>query len=393
MTDETHRTGGVLRARQGGHARVGYAELFFDLVFVFAVTQLSHRLLGHLTPVGAVETGMLLLAVWWCWVYTAWVTNWLDPENPAVRLLLFALMAAGLLLAIAIPEAFGDRGALFALTFVGIQVGRSAAVAWMMRRADPANMRNFLRIALWSAAAGVFWIWGGFGGDHARMALWAVALLIEYSAPALGFRVPGLGRSTTADWKVEGGHMAERCGLFIIIALGETVLLTGATFAETSWTAATGTGFAAAFVAVVAMWWIYFNIGAERASDHFMHADDPGRIARLAYTYLHLPIVAGIILFAAAVELVLAHPHGHGTAMMAFCILGGAGLYLFGNLLFKLATAGWPPLSHMVGLGLILALVPAVAVMPPVSLLASVTAVLLLVALWETISLRGCRPA
>src|SRR5499426_2596352 len=117
---------GLFRARSAhGHHRVTFVELFFDLVFVFAVTQLSHGLLAHLTPLGALQTGLLMLAVWWAWIDTAWITNWLDPEKPAVRLMLFALMLAGLVLSSSIPRAFEDRGLTFAFAYVVLQVGRA----------------------------------------------------------------------------------------------------------------------------------------------------------------------------------------------------------------------------------------------------------------------------
>ncbi len=377
----------LLRTRDGHHARVGFAELFFDLVFVFAVTQLSHSLLAHLSPLGVLETAMLFLAVWWSWIFTAWVTNWLDPETAGVRLLLFALMAVGLVLAMAIPEAFGKRGLAFALAYAASQAGRAAVVAWIMRGIDSANSRNFVRIALWGVAGGAFWVAGALADPHARLLWWAAALVVEYLGPASGFRVPGMGRSTTRDWSVEGGHLAERCGLFLIIALGESILITGATFAGGAWDAPRSAGFAAAFVGAVAMWWIYFNVGAERATRRFTADADPGRIARLAYTYLHIPIVAGVVLAAAGDELVLAHPAGHADPMATLCILGGPALFLLGTTLFKRATAGWPPLSHIVGLGLFAALAAGSTALAPVLLAALGSAVLVLVAIWETRSL------
>lgn len=274
-----------LRAR-GGHedSRVTTIELFYDLVFVFAITQLSHGLLEHLSPLGALQTAVLMLAVLWAWIDTAWITNWLDPERTAVRLMLFALMLAGLVLSASIPKAFEERALAFALSFAAIQLGRSLFMLWALRNHDASNFRNFVRIILWQGSAALFWIAGAFAHGPGRLTLWAVAVGIETSAPVLGFWVPRLGRSTTADWTVEGGHMAERCGLFVIIALGESVLVTGATFASLSWTAEHIGAFLVAFAGSVAMWVIYFNIGAERASRLIASSDDPGRLARSGYT-------------------------------------------------------------------------------------------------------------
>ena len=145
-----------------------------------------------------------------------------------------------------------------------MQVGRSLFMVWALKGHSPGNYRNFQRIVCWLALSAVFWIAGAFAQGDMRFALWAVALVIEYVAPSLGFWTPGLGASTTSDWDVEGGHLAERCGLFVIIALGESVLVTGATFAKLPWTPVTVASFLVAFVGSVAMWWIYFNIGAER---------------------------------------------------------------------------------------------------------------------------------
>ena len=386
MAGETHN---LLRERSGHQgSRVTPVELFFDLVFVFAITQLSHFLLEHSTLVGAVHTALLLMAVWWVWIFTSWATNWLDPERTAVRLMLFILMLAGLVLSTSIPEAFGAKGLAFAGAYVFMQVGRGLFTMWAMRT-SPGNYRNFQRINAWLIFASVFWIAGAFVGTEARLGLWAIALFIEFVSPSLGFWTPGLGRSSTADWDIEGSHMAERCGLFVIIALGESILVTGAKFGNLPWTATTVAAFVVAFVGSVTMWWLYFNIAAERASRRIADAGDPGRIARLAYTYVHLLLVAGIILVAVGDELVLAHPTGHTDLKTAAILLSGPALYLLGNFLFKQATTkGRTALSHLIGLLLLAAVAPLSLVVQPLAFSAATTAVLVLVAVWETLSLR-----
>ena len=379
-----------LRVRHGHeHSRVTFVELFFDLVFVFAVTQLSHGLLHHLTPLGALQTGMLMLAVWWAWIDTAWITNWLDPQRPAVRLLLFALMLAGLVLSSSIPKAFEDRALPFALAYLLMQTGRNLFMLWALKNHDPGNYRNFLRITLWHAAAAPFWLAGCWDTGPSRLAWWAVAVAIESVAPIAGFWLPWLGRSTTTDWTVEGGHMAERCGLFIIIALGESILVTGANFAGATWTAEHIGAFLGAFAGSVAMWAVYFNVGAERASRLIAASDDPGRMARSGYTYFHILIVAGIIVVAVGDELVLHHPSGHVDTKTALVLLGGPAMYLLGNALFKRLSAPYFPLSHLVGLSLLALLAPGSALGTPLTMSAATTAVLIIVAVWEAISLRG----
>ena len=379
----------LLRDRSQHDARVSSVELFFDLVFVFAITQLSHRLLADFTVIGVLQSTILFLGVWWVWIYTAWVTNWLDPERIPVRVLLFVLMVAGLFVSMAIPDAFGQRGLIFASAYVAMQVGRSLFMLAALYGRDANNFRNFQRITLWLATSGLFWLAGGLSEEGGRLILWSIALLLEYMGPSLGFRVPGLGRSSTLDWNVEGHHLAERCGLFIIIALGESILVTGATFATTQWDAATTGAFAAAVSSSIAMWWIYFNIGAERATHKIALSEDPGRLARLAYTYIHLFIVAGIIVSAASDELVLAHPTGHIPTATATAVLAAAATFLAGNLLFKRATYHLWPFSHLVGLALLAVLACTIQWLTPVLLSLCASAILVIVAVWETRSLRG----
>jgi low temperature requirement protein LtrA len=372
-----------------GAGRVAFVELFYDLVFVFAITQLSHLLLHHYTLLGAVETGLLMLAVWWVWIYTTWALNWLDPARGPVRVMIYASMLLGLFMSMSVPEAFGERGPAFALSFVAMQLGRSlfTAWAWSFTAEQASHRRNFLRISAWMAGSGVFWIAGGLAHGGGRLALWVVALGIEYLGPWARFRTPGLGVSTTADWDVRGEHMAERCGLFVIICLGETLLISGATFAGMAWSGEGIVAFLVNFLGSVAMWWLYFHIGQARASHLIEHSEDPGRVARVAFTYAHIPIIAGIVVSAVAAELVIAHPGGRTSWGAAASILGGPALFLAGNHWFKALTARWPPLSHMVGLGLFALSLAAVPWLSPLGLSAVALAILVLVAVWEWISL------
>lgn len=375
--------GDLLRTRDGGHARVGFVELFFDLVFVFAITQISHTLLEHLTWLGALQAAMLLGAVWWAWIDTSWITNWLDPERTPVRIMLFALMAAGLVLSTSLPGAFGDKGLIFACAFAAFQVGRGL-FALRAVRGDPALRDNFQRICVWAGVGGLLWIAGGLAEGQARLILWLIALLAEFAAPALYFWVPGLGRSHTSDWKVEGGHIAERVGLFIIICLGETLLVTGATFAGLVWSAPVDLAFATAFLSTLAMWWIYFSAAHDAAAEEIERSDDPGRIARAAYTYGPILIVAGIVATAVGDELILKHPEGHVSPEAAAVLIGGPLLFMLGSVTAKYAVWGkWSPvrLTGVAGLGALALVVPYVT---PLALAASATGVLIAVAGWET---------
>ena len=370
-------------------ARVTNAELFFDLVFVFAVTQLSHTLLHHFTPLGAVQVTLLFLAVWWVWVYTTWVTNWLDPEQTPVRILLFLLMLGGLVLSMSIPKAFEERGLWFAGAYATMQIGRTAF--WLLATPKHRTLvrHNAIRILAWLCFSAVFWILGGLAEGEMRLYFWIVALAIEYVSAAVRFWTPGLGFSSVEAWAVEGGHMAERCAGFIIIALGEAIVVQGATFAELTWTPENVTAFLSALTGSIAMWWIYFHKGAEAGSEKLAKSAESGRLARLAYTYLHMPIVGGIILTAVADELVLKHPGGHSDTKTVICAVGGPLLFLVGTILFKHAIRGFLQLSHGIGIIAFAATGLFGRDLSPLWLSILTTAIMITVAVWESMSLRS----
>jgi low temperature requirement protein LtrA len=371
------------------HSRVTYAELFFDLVFVYAVTQISHALLANFTPIGAVHVTLLFLAVWWVWVFTSWITNWLDPEKTPVRLLLFALTLGGLVLSTSIPSAFDGRGLWFAIAYAAMQVGKTVFLWIVTPSSRPPARMNAVRITTWLAVSAIFWIAGGLMEGQSRLALWAIALAIEYVSPVVRFWIPRYGASSIADWVVEGGHMAERCAGFIIIALGESIVVTGATFADLTWTTDNVVAFASAFVGSLAMWWIYFHKGAEAGSEQISRSSEPGRLARLAYTYLHMPIVAGIIVTAVADELVLKHPTGHSDLKTVLSAIGGPLLFLFGTILFKHSFRGFLQLSHGVGIIALCVLAWFAGGLSPLMLSIITSAIMIVVAVWESISLRS----
>jgi low temperature requirement protein LtrA len=328
------------------------------------------------------------MAVWWAWIFTAWVTNWLDPERTPVRIMLLVVMVVGMVMTMSIPKAFGERGLIFALAFVAIQLGRSLFTAWAMR-GHPFQSRNFTRISAWFVASGVLWIAGGLAEGGARLALWGGALALEYISPALGFWTPGLGRARAEEWDVEGGHLAERCALFTIIALGESILVMGATTATLAWTPVVIAAFLAAFAGSLAMWWIYFSFMAEAASEAISHAKNPGRVAREAYTYIHLLPIAGVIVTAVADEWTIHHPLGHTDLKTALALVGGPFLFLLGGVLFKRAVfRAWSP-AQVAGL-LALAVLGAFSLaLSPLVLSIATTAVLLGVSVREGLARRS----
>jgi len=369
--------------------RATYIELFFDLVFVLAITQLAQLLAANLTPTGALETMVLFVGLWWLWMNTSWATNWLDPDTAPVRLMLMTMMLVGLFLATSIPKAFEVRGEVVAAAFVAMQLGRTLFMLWAVRDVHAGTHANFKRIAVWQSVSGLVWIAGGIADGPWRLALWGAAVAIETAGPACYFWVPVMGASSSTDWDISGSHMSERCALFVIIALGETLLVSGVSFVDLPRDAKTVAALVSTFVAAATMWWIYFDVGAHRGAKQMEESDDPGRIARNAYSYFHLPLVAGIIVLAVGDKKVLADPDNPSTTAFALVTLGGVALFLIGTMFFKRETSRMAsvPLSHRVGVGMLLALVPLVPYLQAVTLHWAATATLIVVAVWERISI------
>jgi low temperature requirement protein LtrA len=329
-----------LRRDAGVEQRTTTLELFYDLVFVFAVTQVSHLLLEHLTWEGAGQAAMVLLVVWWSWNYTTWVTNELDPESIVVRLLLIALMLGSLLMAIAIPDAFGDKALLFAGSYVGIQVGRHLFLTFVAAEGGTIERQRAGRILVWFLAAGALWLAGAIADDGARTVLWLAALALDYGAPLVTFWVPARERLRPEAWDVGTAHFAERFQLFIIIALGETIVITGATTADLELTTARVAALGLAFLATAALWWLYFNLVANIAQRRLAQAENRTLLARDAYTYLHVVIVAGILLSAVGDELVIAHPTEELPDPEVIAVVCGPALYLLAHVLLRLRMTG-----------------------------------------------------
>jgi low temperature requirement protein LtrA len=328
----------VLRARDNGSPAVTNMELFFDLVYVFAITQLSEALSGNHTARGALETLILFLAVWWAWNYTAWATNWIDPDRAPVALLMVVLMAISLVMSAAIPRAFADRAVPFAVAYVLLQVVRSGFMVWAFARGgrDRVMRRNFAQLLAWSAIAGVVWILGALLNGDARLIVWLIALAVDLGAPMHGFRLPGIGATPMEQWTLAGAHLAERCQLVLMIALGESVLRVGLTFAQQSGSLSVDVAFVAGFIASAALWATYFLRHAERGATAIAgSAEQAARVGRAAYTYAHAVMVAGVIVVAVAIGFTIEHPsEGVGTAV-GLTMLGGPALYLAGLVLFK----------------------------------------------------------
>ncbi len=383
-----------LRKEDADSTKASFPELFFDLVFVFALIQLSQTLASDFSLGIAFDALIFIFALWWVWIHTTWVTNLLDAEVVAVRLLLFGLMFLGIVLAIALPKAFDEAGLVFALAYVAMQLSRSLFALYAFKGVDADSFMTFVRITMWLLISGGFWVAGGLVSSESRALFWIVALAIEYAAPLFRYWMPGIGASPAETLDVNGEHLAERCALFVIIALGETIITTGKTASDHADEG--GIIFfvlVSAFLTTVLMWWIYFHDGQERAADTAEDTSQPQNTADHLFTYGHLPIVAGIILTAVGEDFTLTHPHDESGYTNALAILGGPVLFLAGTLWMKTVSSRMVPWSHCAGIAAALAGLFLVPHAENFHLQLVAVTILLAVALWEYIALRLFRRA
>ncbi len=331
------------RAVGSERSTVGSIELFFDLVYVFAIVQISHLLISDLSWRGFAQTAVVFAAIWWGWNYTAWMMNWLDPGRGAVQLLNAVLMLFALGMAAAIPAAFGAGGVLFAACYVFMGLLRPVFMVIAFRNEPLA--RNYQLLGAWSAAAGVLWLVGAFLPSEARLVVWLVAVVADYLGPRLDFRFPGLGSAPMSDWDTDAEHLAERNRLVFIIALGESILLMGGSLA------AAGTvdvrlvaGFVVGFAALVSLWFNYFAL----AGHDVLGGEDGTAALRSAYAYAHALMVGGAILVAVSIELRLTH--SHLSTPMVLVTIAGPLVYLLGNVLFLRSRFGRVALTRYVAI-------------------------------------------
>ncbi len=370
-----------------------FPELFFDLVFVFALIQLSHTLAKDFGSTALLEAALLILALWWLWIQITWLTNLLNTEAGLVRLFLFSMMFTGVLLAIALPKAFQEQSLIFAVIYSGMQIMRSLFALYVFKGVDHENSLTFARMALWLGISSIFWIAGGLSGTLIwQIGFWAVAIGIEYLGPVTKYYFPGLKTGKDERLHLSGEHLAERCALFVIICLGETILTTGRTATDYMNSSLTFVVFCSAFASTVLMWWIYFHHGQEKVSEKAEETAEPEKIAQNLFNYGHLPIVAGIILTAVGEDFSLSHSHEHSTLREALAIVGGPILFLAGNIGVKIASSHIRPVSHFVGIA-VLAVLLLLQGIPLYALQISAVSVLLVVAVWEYLALKKSAPS
>jgi low temperature requirement protein LtrA len=377
MATDAHHRAPRLTAVRREDERVTPLELFFDLVFVLAITQCT-ALMAHEPTWEGLAKGMLVVGMlWWAWVGYSWLTSVVDPEEGGVRIAIFVAMAAMLVCALAVPDAFGKAGLEFACAYVVVRAGQLALFA-VASRDDP-TMRRAVITGLFgsTAIAGGLLVTASFTDGALQGALWAVALVLDMCGP-LFFGSDG--------WKLVPGHFAERHGLILLIALGESIVaigvgaghvLDGGVIAA----AALGTAVAAA------LWWLYFDVVAIVAARRLARAEvgrPQNEMARDSYSYLHLPMVAGIILVALGLKKTLGHVDEHLHLVPAFALLGGAAIYLLAHVAFRYRHIRTLNTRRIGSAVLLLALIPAALELPALATLGILAAVLIALIVVET---------
>jgi len=370
----------LVRPREVARA-VTPLELFFDLVYVFTVSQLARHLFDSVDARGMAETLVLTLAVMYAWFMTVWTSNWLDADRQPVRLLLLGLMFASLVMATAISEAFGDRAGLFVAGYLAIQIGRTA-FAVVAFRGHRLHM-HFTNALAWEVGTAPIWIAGVATGSSARLVLWTVAVLITYGGVIAGHPLPGRKSPFSSDSQIYAEHLLERFRLFFLIALGETVLTLGNAFAGEPVAADRLLVLAVAFTGSVALWWCYFHRAEEVGVRAVQETDNPSRIVAVG-NYTLILMVIGIIAIAVGDELAIVDPGGSTNFAVTVLVFGGPAIFLLSQMGFMRRATGRAPTSRILACIALVILAIATASFSLLAAITAATAVLVAVAVADT---------
>lgn len=364
------------RAAESGR-RVRPLELFFDLVVVFAITQVTTFLSRNPTWGGLLRGVLLLGAIWWAWSAYAWLTNALDPEEGPVRLLVFAAIAAMLVVSLAVPRAFGRDAIVFGVAYLVVRLIHLVLFG-VAGRGDRDLLGAALRTLPASALAPVLLIVAGSFGGSARLAMWAAALAILYLSPLIG-RMRG--------FRVSPQHFVERFGAIVIIALGESVVAIGVGASSLRLDAALIAAALLAMTVASCLWWSYFDWVVYVAEARLVEAlgDERAALARDAYSYLHLPMVGGIVLFSFGLKTTLAHAGASLAVVPAVGLCGGLALYFAAHVALRLRIGGGLGRGRPLASVVLLTLIPVGVVVPALVALALLAGVCVALIAYEAI--------
>jgi low temperature requirement protein LtrA len=374
------RLGAVMREGE----RVKPLELFFDLVFVLAITQCTALMVEAHSWAGLGEGVLVLALLWWAWTGYAWLTSVLDPEEGAVRIAIFAAMGALLLVALSLPDAFGDGALEFALAYCAVRAGH-IALFLIASREDQELRQAVSGLAVGTTAGCALLVGGSFLDTGWQAAVWGLALVLDMAEPYF---------ASAAGWRLVPGHFAERHGLIMIVALGESIVALGV-----GADVGLAVGVAAAAVLGIALvselWWIYFDIVSIANVRRLVRAPagrERNEMARDVYSYLHFPLVAGIVIVAFGLHDTLAHVEDPLNEVPAFALVGGVAIYLLGHVAVRLRGAGTLSRRRLLMAAVMFALLPVAMEIPSLATLGIVTVLLAGLIVYETRSygeLRG----
>jgi low temperature requirement protein LtrA len=370
------------RHEEGAEERVTPLELFFDLIFVFAITQVTGFVVEDPTWAGLAKGLLVLGVLWWAWAAYAWLTNTINPEEGAVRLAMFGAMGAMLIASLAVPDVFGDDAFLFAGAYAFVRIAHLALYA-IAGRGDRDLLAAIARLGVGTTiGVGLLFVASALDGPL-QVAVWALALSLDL----LGAYIGG-GRG----WKLSAGHFAERHALIVIIALGESIIATGLG-ASHRLTAGVVVAALLGLAVAAAIWWAYFDVVAIVA-ERKLHEKSGGAqlaMARDSYSYLHLPMVAGIILFAVGVKKTLGDVGEPLKLVPAVALCGGVALYLLAHILFRLRNVQSLSRQRLVVAAALLGLIPLAVEVPALLTLALVSLLCVFLIAYEAIRFADAR--
>ncbi|WP_446218528.1 low temperature requirement protein A [Micromonospora sp. IBHARD004] len=380
----TSGTSGVFRKLEDV-ARASLLELFFDVVFVFALRALAQQLLNNLTWSGAFQALVLLLAIGEVWSLTARATGQLNPRRPPIQVLVLATMLGALVLSAAVPEAFGKTGLIFAVTYLAIQIGRSLFLALLLRGQELQHVAA--RAVIWHAATAVPWLAGAVASGTARTALWTLAVAVSYVARWFNYPLPGLRRLAGAQVPAGGEYLADRHRSLFIIGLGEVVLAIGSSLTGRGFATEQTVAFVVTFVITALIWRVYLFRAGEDFGPAIQASANPDRLGTLV-SYTHLVMIAGLVVTSVGNELVIDDPLGHPRAAVTVTVLGGTALFLAGRTLLRYLVYGRLYGNFFIGLVALACLLPPMLHLPPLVNAIATGTVLTGIAIVDTIGVR-----
>ncbi|MEV6376217.1 low temperature requirement protein A [Micromonospora musae] len=376
----------ILR-RRGEPGYPTFLELFFDVTYIFMLSRIAAGLAEDLTLRGAAETAVLLMAAWWVWVLTAWLTDLFNPRLPIIQATVLLVMFGTLVMAIAVPHAFDTYGWLFVTGYFGIHVVRDAVLIPGTRVNRPIQARS-IRVFFWFIVTATPWVVGALMAGTARLVLWAVAVTVDLGSARIGWPTPRLGRTELASQIFTGSHLSERHQQIYLIAVGELILTIGLGLSTSDFTAAEVTASAVAFSGGILFLRLYFQRAQQLLAplgSTSVERVQPGT----STSYSHLVMVAGVLLTSMSFSLVIERPLGPTPAAWTAVALGGPAIFLVGSCLFDAVLTGRPLWSRALGVVALGALAPAVAMLPPLGVLVVPNLVLLLILVAESMAPRS----